>query len=75
MIVKPSCLFDESIKIDIKVMYAIDGKYSETHSRSVSYEVAQIQSANIRQELDHQYKYRFLYMGDNGDILPIYNSN
>lgn len=27
MIVKPSCLFDESIKIDIKVMYALDGQY------------------------------------------------
>ena len=40
MIVKPSCLFDESIKIDIKVMYAIDGQYAESRSRAVSYEVA-----------------------------------
>jgi hypothetical protein len=48
MLVKPSCLFDESIKIEIKVMYAIDGQYSENHSRAVSYEVAQIQAANIR---------------------------
>jgi hypothetical protein len=48
MIVKPSCLFDESIKIEIKVMYAVDGQYAEKYSRAVSYEVAQIQAANIR---------------------------
>jgi hypothetical protein len=40
MIVKPSCIFDESIKLDIKVMYAVDGQYSETHSRAVAYEIA-----------------------------------
>jgi hypothetical protein len=26
-------------------------------------------------EFDHQYKYRFLYLSENGDIVPIYDKN
>jgi len=26
-------------------------------------------------EFDHQYKYRFLYLNDNGDIVPIYDKS
>ena len=31
IIVKPACLFDQSIKLEAKVMFAQNGKYSEKH--------------------------------------------
>ena len=73
IIVKPACLFDQSIKLEAKVMFAQNGKYSEKHSRQVSFEMAQIQKASVRSELDHQYKYRFLALKDNGDLMPLYD--
>ncbi len=53
LIVKPSCLFDSTIKIDIKVMFAKNGQYSESYSRTVQSEMAHIQKASIRSEFDH----------------------
>ena len=73
LLVKPGCLFDNAITLNIKVYYmSTPGTYSEAHTRNVEYEMAQIQKSSIRMELDHQYKYRFLAMSDSGDIVPLY---
>lgn len=42
LIVKPACLFDSTIKMDVKVMFAQDGQYSESHTRSSSFEFSQV---------------------------------
>jgi hypothetical protein len=42
IVVKPSCMYDTSIKVDIKIMYAINGQYNDKNSRSVEFELAQI---------------------------------
>jgi hypothetical protein len=58
----------------MKIYYANNkGQYSESHTRSVDYDMAPIQKPAIRMELDHEVKYRFLAMQDNGDILPLYD--
>jgi len=43
------------------IMYAIQGQYSEAHTRNVLYDLGQIKKQKTRQELDHQMKYRFMY--------------
>lgn len=73
LVVKPACLFDNNIKVTIKVMFASNGQYSETHTKTVETELSQIQKEAVREELDHEYKYRFLYLSDQGEILPLYN--
>jgi hypothetical protein len=73
LIVKPACLFDSTIKLEVKAMFAQDGQYSESHTRSRSFELSQVQKANVRSELDHNYKYRFLHVNDAGDIVPLYS--
>ena len=40
--VKPACLLDSSLQLNLKVMYALQGQYSEAHTRSVSIDLAQI---------------------------------
>ena len=70
---KPACLWDASITLQIKVSFASNGQYSEGHTKSIELELAQIQKAAIRSELDHEYKYRFLYVSDHGDVLPLYD--
>jgi hypothetical protein len=47
LVVKPPCLFDESIKVNIKVMYATGSKetgheYSDKRSRDITVELSQI---------------------------------
>ena len=42
ILVKPACLFDSSVKLDVKIMYAINGQYNDKNSRAVSFELAQI---------------------------------
>ena len=43
LLVKPGCLFDNAITLSIKVYYmSTPGTYSEAHTRSVDYEMAQI---------------------------------
>lgn len=37
--------------------------------------MGQTEKESIRSEFDHEYKYRFLYLNDKGDILPIYSSS
>ena len=61
--------------MEIKVSFASNGQYSESHTKSIELELAQIQKAAIRSELDHEYKYRFLYVSDHGDVLPLYDRN
>lgn len=72
---KPACLWDNSLRLEIKVSFASNGQYSESHTKSIELELAQIQKAAIRSELDHEYKYRFLYVSDHGDIVPLYDRN
>mmetsp|Transcript_30501 Transcript_30501/g.46751 ORF Transcript_30501/g.46751 Transcript_30501/m.46751 type:complete len:98 (+) Transcript_30501:397-690(+) len=57
------------------IMYAIQGQYSEAHTRNVLYDLGQIKKQKTRQELDHQMKYRFMYQSDAGDILPIFSKS
>jgi len=40
--VKPPCLFDGNIVVNIKVMYAVNGQYSEKRSRDLSLDISQI---------------------------------
>ena len=41
----------------------------------MSAQLAQIQNQTIRQELDHQYKYRFLVLDDNHNVKPLYEKD
>lgn len=43
LILKPACLFDAAINVEMKIMYAFDGQYSEGHTRTVNVDVAQVQ--------------------------------
>lgn len=57
-------------------MYALGKEYSDRRSREVSVDIAQIQkSQSVRSELTHMYKYRFLHLNDNGDVVPIYDQS
>lgn len=40
IVVKPACMYDSSINVDIKVMYALNGQYNDKNSREVNYELA-----------------------------------
>lgn len=71
--VKPGCLFDNSIKVSIKVMFASNGQYKEKFAKTVEVEIGQMQKAAVRQELTHMYKYRFLYVSDKGEIITLYD--
>lgn len=73
LILKPACLFDAAINVEMKIMYAFEGQYSEGHTRTVNIDVAQVQKQIKRQELDHQLKYRFLHVTDTGDLVPIFS--
>ena len=74
LVVKPACLFDTTIKLDVITRFANnDGRYQENDSRTRSFELSQVQKASVRSELDHNYKYRFLHVNEAGDILPLYS--
>lgn len=65
-------MFDPSLELQLKIMYATDGQYSETHSRTWTLDVSQSQVPDENVQL--QLKYRFLHVTDTGDLVPIYNS-
>jgi len=72
----PACLFDSKININAKIMYAIGKEYSDKRTREVAIDISQIQKQqSVRSELTHMYKYRFLYLNDNGDVVPIYDQS
>jgi len=55
-------------------MYALGKEYSDKRTREVSVDISQIQKQqSVRSELSHMYKYRFLHLNDNGDVVPIYD--
>jgi len=75
LVVTPACLFDTNIKVNINIMYGDkETGYSDQRSRDLTLDISQI-TKNERQksELTHMYKYRFLHMNDNGDVVPIYD--
>ena len=41
LIVKPACMFDQTLELQLKIMYASDGQYSDAHSRSLSLDLSQ----------------------------------
>jgi hypothetical protein len=41
LIVKPACMFDQTLELQLKIMYAADGQYSDTHSRALSLDLSQ----------------------------------
>lgn len=65
-------MFDSKIEVKIKVSYQYLGKYTDENSREITANVAQIQNQTIRQELDHQYKYRFLVLDDSNNVKPLF---
>lgn len=74
LVVTPACLFDTNIKVNVNIMYADGKEYSDKRSRDVTVDIAQIQKQpGAKSELTHMYKYRFLHMNDNGDVVPIYD--
>lgn len=74
LVVTPPCLFDNKINVNVKVMYAVGREYSDKRTRELTVDLSQIQKQQtVRSELTHMYKYRFLYMNDNGDVTPIYD--
>ena len=75
LVVKPGCLLDASIKLRIELMFASNGQYSATHSKIVEVDLGQLQKDALAEELDHEYKYRFLYVSDEGEIISLYNPN
>lgn len=56
-------------------MFASNGQYSATHSKIVEVDLGQLQTDSLAEELDHEYKYRFLYVSDDGEIISLYNPN
>ena len=40
LVVKPAWLFDSTIKLDVTAMFAQDGQYSESHTRTRSFELS-----------------------------------
>lgn len=73
LVVTPACLFDSNIKVNINVMYADGKEYSDRRTRDLSVDITQIQKSSVKSELTHMYKYRFLHLNDNGDVVPIYD--
>ena len=73
LVVKPACMFDSSIKVSIQVMFAQNGKYSEKNKREVQLDLAQVIKPSSPSELNHQFKYRFMQMAENGAITPLYD--
>lgn len=62
--------------MNIKVQYAEGKEYSDKRTRDVSVDISQIQKHEaVRSELNHMYKYRFLHLNDNGDVVPIYDQS
>ena len=56
-------------------MYAQGKEYSEQRTREVTVDISQVEKNQaVRSELTHMYKYRFLYLNDKGDVIPIYDS-
>jgi hypothetical protein len=74
LVVKPACMLDQSLTLEVKVMYATQDQYSEAHSRSSSFDVTQAVNPNTYTDVQLQLKYRFLHVTDTGDLVPIYNS-
>ena len=54
-------------------MFANNGKYSDDHTKTVEVDIAQLQHDAVKDELDHEYKYRFLYMNEQGEMVSLYN--
>lgn len=67
-------MFDQTLELQMKIMYASQDHYSEAHSRSVTLDLSQAMSPDDDKELQLQLKYRFLHVTDTGDLVPIYNS-
>jgi hypothetical protein len=66
-------MLDQSIKVEFHISFTNNGRYSDQHTRSINFEIAQVQKPTIRSELDHEYKYRFLTMDDAGNINSLYS--
>lgn len=54
-------------------MFASNGQYSDDHTKTVDVDISQIQREAVSQQLDHEYKYRFLYMSEKGELVSLYN--
>ncbi len=42
LIVKPACLFDSSIKVEIQVLFSDNGQYNNGKSRQITADLTQI---------------------------------
>jgi hypothetical protein len=73
LIVKPACMFDNKISATFKISFSQSEKYNDKNIREVTVPLAQVQAQAIRQEFDHQYKYRFLLMDENNNLKPLYS--
>lgn len=39
LIIKPACLFDTLINLDMQIMYAVNGQYSDNHATSLVFDL------------------------------------
>jgi hypothetical protein len=61
-------MLDDKIKMLVKVMYAINGQYTEEHSRQLEINLAQ----NIKKDnVDYKLKFNFLKVDEKGDFTRI----
>ena len=75
LLVKPACMFDSNIQVKFHVSFATNGKYNDKNTRETTVQLASIQTAAIRSEFDHEYKYRFLVKDDSNNVTPLYDKN
>lgn len=76
VVVKPACMLDNHIKVDFTIKYSRNGRYNDKYVREVTQNLTQVEQQSRRQELDHQYKYRFLvYDETNNNIKPLFSKD
>lgn len=54
-------------------MYAFHQQYSETHTRHVSLDLAQVKPQKQSQAFDYLIKYRFMYQDTRGDVVSMFD--
>jgi len=71
LIIKPACMLDQALELQIKIMYAFEEQYSEARSRSMTLDLSQALSPAQHKDMGLQLKYRFLQATDTGKVVPI----
>lgn len=67
-------MLDQTLELQMKIMYSFNENYADHFTRSVNIDISQVKSDYLEKDINYQMKYRFLHVTDTGDLVPIYNS-